>query len=225
MLAQARRAARLGVSVATVLRRYVLGHTLLEDLLMQEADRDFSGQQEALRRVLRAQASLLDGLLGTIAGEYRDEAERAARSPERRRVERVQRLLAGTTLDTAELGYDLDGWHLGVIATGTSAQGAVRDLAAPLDRRLLSVSHGEQSVWAWLGGRRRLAVTNIERDVAGETAAGLILAIGEPCSRGRGLAPDAPPGSGGAPGRAAQPRATAPDPLRRCRPARSGATR
>ena len=69
VLAQARRAARIGVSLDTVLRRYVAGHTLLEDYVMQEADRDFSGHGNALRRVLRAQASLLDGLLGAIVSE------------------------------------------------------------------------------------------------------------------------------------------------------------
>jgi PucR C-terminal helix-turn-helix domain/GGDEF-like domain len=181
VVAQARRAARLGVSLDTVLRRYVVGHTLLEDCFMEEADRSgVSGQRGAARQWLRAQASLLDRLLDAITREYRNEIERVGGSPERRHAERVQRLLAGATIDTAELSYDLDRWHLGVVASGIGAAGAVRALAAAVDRRLLSVSHGEEAVWAWLGGRSRLAVTDVERVLRGEGPAGLVLAIGEP---------------------------------------------
>jgi hypothetical protein len=181
VVAQARRAARLGVSLDTVLRRYLVGHTLLEDFFLEEADRSgVSGQRGAARQLLRAQASLLDRLLDAITGEYRNELERAGDSPERRRAERVRRLLAGATLDTADLGYDLDRWHLGVVAAGAGAMGVVQGLAAGVDRRLLSVSHGEGAVWAWLGGRGSLAVTDVERVLAGEGPAGLLLAIGEP---------------------------------------------
>ena len=156
VVAQARRAARLGVSLDTVLRRYLVGHTLLEDFFLEEADRSgVSGQRGAARQLLRAQASLLDRLLDAITGEYRNELERAGDSPERRRAERVRRLLAG-------------------------AMGVVQGLAAGVDRRLLSVSHGEGAVWAWLGGRSSLAVTDVERVLAGEGPAGLLLAIGEP---------------------------------------------
>jgi len=152
VVAQARRAARLGVGLDTVLRRYVVGHTMLANFVMEEADRDgFSSQRSAVRDVLRVQASLLDRLLDAITGEYRDELERAARSPERRRAERVRALLAGrgggAVLDMAELGYDLDGWHLGVIAIGAKAGDALRGLAVGVDRGLLSVPHGEESVW------------------------------------------------------------------------------
>jgi hypothetical protein len=181
VVAQARRAARLGVSLDTVLRRYVVGHTLLEDCFMEEADQSgVSGQRGAARQLLRAQASLLDRLLDAISAEYRNESERAGDSPERRHAERVRRLLAGATLDTAELNYDLDRWHLGVIASGIGALAAIRGLATAVDRQLLSVSRGEEAVWAWLGGRSSLAVTDVERALSDDGPAGLVLAIGEP---------------------------------------------
>lgn len=54
-VAQARRAARHGVSLERVLLRYNAGHTLLEDFVMQEAEHgDFSSDRMALRHVLRA---------------------------------------------------------------------------------------------------------------------------------------------------------------------------
>jgi AcrR family transcriptional regulator len=78
-VAQARRAARNGVSVDTVLRRYVAGHALLSDFVMQElAHEDLDAQRIALRRVLGTSASLLDRLIGPITAAYREETERAA---------------------------------------------------------------------------------------------------------------------------------------------------
>src|SRR5271167_4584919 len=95
-VAQARRAARNSVSLDRVLLRYNAGHSLVEDFVMQEAeDSDFSSERMALRHVLRTQAALLDHFTASIANEYQHELERVAHSPELRRVERVQRLLAG----------------------------------------------------------------------------------------------------------------------------------
>jgi hypothetical protein len=81
VLEQARRAARIGVSLDTVLRRYVVGHTLLEQYVMEEADGDGENwilptQRSAMRDALRAQASVLDRLLAAITGAYADELAR-----------------------------------------------------------------------------------------------------------------------------------------------------
>jgi hypothetical protein len=83
-LEQARRAARIGVRLDTVLRRYVLGYTLLEQFVVEEAERgeDSSSlaHRGALRDALRAQALVLDRLLAAITSEYGDEAGLAGRS-------------------------------------------------------------------------------------------------------------------------------------------------
>jgi hypothetical protein len=169
-LEQARRAARTRVSLDTVLRRYVAGSALLGEFIMQEADRgerDGSppAQREVLRGALRVQAAGLERLLAAITAAYGDELERAGRSPERHRAERVRGLLdggiEGGTVAGSELGYGLDGWHLGVIVRGAEAEGAVRALAERLDRRLLCVSSGEGTVWAWLGGQRTLRMSEL----------------------------------------------------------------
>ena len=112
-------------------------------------------------------------------------------------------MLAGGRVESAELGYELDAWRLGVIATGTSAKQTVQRLAAGLGRELLSVSRGEQTVWGWLGGRCSLASTDIERLLSVKEPGGVSLAVGEP---GKGF--DgwrlAPPGPGRDAHRAAQ---------------------
>ncbi len=169
-LEQARRAARIGVSLDTVLRRYVVGSALLGECIMEEIDRgDLPGAHSAQRRALRVQAAVLDRLLQAITVEYGAELERAERSPEQRRYERVRLLLDGTApeeAELAELDYEFGGWHLGLIASGAGAAETVRELAGGLDRRLLSVGHGRESIWAWLGGRGRFASEEVERILA-----------------------------------------------------------
>ena len=195
---QARRAARVGVSLDTVLRRYVVGHTLLEEVIMEEPSRGEPDgwaldRREALRDALRTQASVLDRLLVAITSEYRDELQRVGRSPEQRHAERVKRLLAGDALERSQLDYELDAWHLGAIAVGERAARTVRELATVVDRRLLNVAQGQRSVWAWFWGRDRFAFVDIERaasrmDGIGSGGRGshssVVLALGEPA---RGL--------------------------------------
>ena len=188
-LEQARRAAGVGVSLDTVLRRYIVGNSLLEEFVVEETERDGKDcipptQREALRGALRAQASVLDRLLVAITGEYVDELARAGRSPEQRHSERVRRLLAGETIERPELDYDLDAWHLGAIVVGKEAARAVRALAAGVGRRCLNVAQGEQSVWAWFGGVDRFEFQDFERVLADVVGIGshpsVVFALGEP---------------------------------------------
>jgi hypothetical protein len=184
---QARRAARTGVSLDTVLRRYVAGDAFLGELVLEEADRgELAGERKVLREALRAQATVLDRLLAAVTTAYRDELARAGRTPEQRRAERVKRLLEGTRDEPTGLEYELDGWHLGLIALGAGAADLLRELAAGANRRLLSVVQGQGSVWAWLGGKERLVSAEIERALAGVDGMrsrppdGVVLALGEP---------------------------------------------
>ena len=180
-VAQARRAARNSVSLDRVLLRYNAGHALLEDFVMQEAEHgDFTSQRSALRHVLRTQGALLDHFTASIATEYQQEAERAAHSPELRRTERVQKLLAGAPADAGELDYEFDAEHLAVIAMGAKAGETVRAMAAGLGAQLLSVGRSEETVWAWLGSRRRLAPGDLERVLPAKGPAGVSLAVGGP---------------------------------------------
>jgi hypothetical protein len=183
LLAQARFAARNRVSLDTVLRRYFGGYTLLGDFLVEEAEAQGVRGSE-LTGLLHAQAALLDRLLAAVSEEYGREQQSRPDTIERRRAEQVRRLLAGERLNVPELEYELGGWHLGLVAVGHEARKALSDLATSVDSRVLSVAREKQTVWAWLGSRRRLdpedllsALTNHSKD--------LRLALGEP---GEGLA-------------------------------------
>ena len=179
LLTQARLAARNGVSLDTVLRRYLAGYTLLGDFLIQEAEKaELRGS--ALQEMLRGQAVVLDHLLAVVTVEYsRAERERPLTS-EQRRTKHVQRLLAGELVDTTALAYDFDAHHIGVVACGPGAADAMRSLAEALDRRLLLVQHREHTLWAWLGGRKRLDAIAVERELSEVWRSEIPIAIGEP---------------------------------------------
>jgi AcrR family transcriptional regulator len=75
-VAQARRAARGGVGLDTVLRRYIAGYAVLEDFIMQEADHSvLQGDRTTLQHVLGTSASLLDRLIPSITSAYMQEPE------------------------------------------------------------------------------------------------------------------------------------------------------
>ncbi len=210
---QARRNASSGVALTTSLRRCVAGYTLVWKLVLDEVSRHDLPEDE--RHALLVQASgaasaLLAGVQAEIAEAHSTELKRGARSREQRCAEVAHRLLAGEALNAgelAELGYDLDGWHLGLIASaappgsaassvpsgsaaggvqagsaagGVQAGSAMRGLAAGLGCELLALARGETNVWAWLGGRRRVAFADLERILAAGQYTELSLAIGEP---------------------------------------------
>lgn len=175
---QARRSARAGVRLDTVLRRYAAGDRLLGDFIMDEAD-CFSSQ--ALRQILRAHGPQVDRLMAAVATEYMDELARMKRSPTQRLAERVQRLVAGESpVDVGGLEYTFDAWHLGMIVKGAQAEAEIRALASGLDSRVLVVPRGDGIVWAWLGARRPLAVPDIERLLSSGIGGDSQVAVGEP---------------------------------------------
>jgi hypothetical protein len=162
LFAQARLAARSGISLDTVLRRYFAGYTLLGDFVMQEAEKSDLFDIEEMQALSKTQAMLVDRLVSAISAEYQREAKDGSSSSEQRRADCVRRLLAGELADSSVLGYDLSGWHLAAIAVGPEAEQAIHDLANAVDRRLLIVRPDEEAVWAWFGGVRKLAAQELE---------------------------------------------------------------
>jgi hypothetical protein len=173
------------VSLDTVLRRYFAGHSLLEDFLLEEAEAEGELDPAELKRILRSQAALADRLLAAVSDVYSEEANCRRHSAQRRRAERIERLLAGEPLDTADIAYDFGGWHLGMLTSGPGSQELPKSLAGPLQCRLLSVPRPEGTVWAWLAFRRRPDPEEIAAVLPADLSRGCTLALGEP---GEGIA-------------------------------------
>ncbi|HSS42059.1 MAG TPA: helix-turn-helix domain-containing protein [Solirubrobacterales bacterium] len=180
LLAQARLDARDGVPLDTVLRRYFAGNTQFGDFLVEEAERA-EVPSASVRGLLREQATLGDRLLAAVSAEHAREAKsRPSTSVERRR-ELVKSLLAGELVDSSELGYDLDGHHLALMAKGDGVEEPMRALASRLDRRLLLVQREEETKWAcWLGGRRELGAGEALRALGEIAPKGTFVTVGEP---------------------------------------------
>jgi PucR C-terminal helix-turn-helix domain/GGDEF-like domain len=186
-IVHAHRAARLGISLGTILCGYIACDTTFGDFAMEAADRSVlagNGTTGLHHHLHKTRAALFERLAASIVDEYARELDRAQRSPEQRRATLVQKFLVGTHADSAELGYRLDAWHLGVIARGTKSRKLMRDLASALNLDLLQVAHGEETVWAWFGGPRRLPTIDIKRLMSSMWPPGISLAIGEP---GKGI--------------------------------------
>jgi hypothetical protein len=152
-------------------------------VLNEVAHHDLPDEQRfaLLLQASAVMGSLLARVQEEVASAHSSEIARRARSHEQRRAEIVCKLLAGESPDggeRAELGYELDAWHLAVIATGADAEKAVRRLAAALGRELLPVARGGEML-AWLGGQRKLMITDVERVLSPHGLAGVSLAIGE----------------------------------------------
>lgn len=77
VLEQARRAARIGVGMETVLRRYFAGNAVVGDFVMREAERGvLSGRHAAPREVIAIVSALVDRLTAAVSGAYNKEKQR-----------------------------------------------------------------------------------------------------------------------------------------------------
>jgi hypothetical protein len=180
LLGQARLDARDRVSLDTVLRRYFAGNALFGDFLVEEAEREEVPSSE-LRLLLAAQATIGDRLIAAVSAEYAREEKNRPTTPAERRRETVKSLLEGELVDYSELGYDLDGHHLALMARGEGGEERMRTLAKGVDRRLLAVQREEGPTWAcWLGGRRPMPAEKVVQALADDPAEGVFVTVGEP---------------------------------------------
>jgi hypothetical protein len=178
LLAQARLAARNGVSLDAVLRRYAAGHSLLADSLLDEAAAAGVGAAE-LKGALRAMSARYDRIVAAVSEEYGREAPAQPLSAERRRYGLVRRLLSGEPLDASGLRYPFEGYHLALVAAGAAAAEARERLGERIDRRLLLVLPEEQTAWAWLGGRKPIATEECDLVTSYPWPEGCAVAWGE----------------------------------------------
>jgi hypothetical protein len=180
LIAQARLAARWGIGLDTVLRRYLAGFTLMSEFVLQEAEADPSLAGAAVNRALRDQAADFDRLLAAVSREYAGAREGRARARGQRLAERVEKLLTGEPVDVSELPYDIDMSHLAAVASGAPAPLALRELAGALGGRLLEVDRGEGVVWGWLGRRDPVEPSEAQSSLASIELPGVRIATGEP---------------------------------------------
>lgn len=179
LLTQARLAARSGVSLGTVLRRYFAGYSLLTSALMEEAVE--SGFDRAtLAEALREGGIVFEHLVGAVSEEHASESRDRVAPRDGHRARRVQALLAGEPVDTSSLVYDFDGWHVGLVATGPDGGPIFQQLSTALERRSLVVRWDIERTYGWIGGRRPFSRDEIASCLELELPMGMSVAVGEP---------------------------------------------
>jgi hypothetical protein len=188
---QARLTAKNGVPLTVVLCRYHAGSVVTKRIVGTEIKRD-DGLTDRQRlavseSISQALDALLELLMRAIGDEYQRELESVTGSREQRRAELVRALLSGADVNSEALGYELDATHLGLIATGAGAEEAIRRLAGVLDRELLMVSSGEQTVEAWLGGRGPIPADGLSRPLSDGAFSSVCLALGDWAKGRRGF--------------------------------------
>jgi hypothetical protein len=179
--AQARLAAQAEVDLELPVRRCLAGHAVFCDFLVEEARQQVEARE--LARLLRTQAMLLDALVAEVSREYRHVAmlvsERRLDTPEKRKLDLVRRLLDGERLDASALGYELEGAHIGVLASGRGAADALQVLASFLRSRLLLVLPEREVAWAWLRTTEMSGPEEIGRVLASRPIKDVAIALGE----------------------------------------------
>jgi hypothetical protein len=174
-IAQARRAARAGVSLDTVLRRYSAGDRELAIYVAEEADGlPFGIRQE----IERTQSRPIDRLMEVVAEQYEDELARISQAPASGLQERMRRLLDGDTAVDLDPEYDIAGWHVAIVTNRADTERPIRSLAKTLDARLLFTEELGPRPYAWLGRRGGLDVARIQEQLQKQEGDALF-AIGE----------------------------------------------
>jgi len=175
---QARRAAREGVRLDTVLLRYSAGNKSLEEFIVAESD---GIPSQVLCQILSDQGFHLARLMESVSAEYRDELEQTRRSSAQRRGDRVLHLLKSNSVAMpADLDYDFDVWHVGMILVGPNAEKSARAFAESLGCRFLPVVRDHEITWTWLGNSQQPAVATLGRFLVANTPTDISVAIGEP---------------------------------------------
>lgn len=176
VLGHARLAARSGVELATVLRRYIAGFSLLNETVLRQVEVDVADRD----RLLPALSMHLDFLLARISEDYGLEQEDCRRTSRTRRAEEIALLLAGMPGSGSEIAHTWDAWHVGMVGTGARAKEQLLSLGpggAP--GRLLLEQVGNE-VWAWVSARQRLDPTDLIALLPPGAAGEVALGVGEP---------------------------------------------
>lgn len=172
-------AARNGAPLEGVLRGFSIVSTgFMEFLADGFTDRERA--QEVLRHGVHLQTMNNDRLMAAFAAVYEEEMERLRRTAAHDLALRVRGVLDGDLAESADLGYDLDAWHTGLVAVGAKADVACQGLAQHLGCEVLSVPGAGGKIWAWLGSTRRIAFDRLSRAAASALAESVSLAVGEP---------------------------------------------
>jgi PucR C-terminal helix-turn-helix domain len=180
LLAQARLAASVGVPLATVLRRYFAGYTLLLDFIFAESRRLGHLDGAEIQEMLRREGLAHENVVAAITDEYAREVKELQRRRPGRRQQIVRRLLAGEALDASALGYEFEGlFHQALIMRGRAGDRMTQGLVGHGMYRRLSIVGGKDEVFLWLAAGDPIDSRALAEEVLRKATDDQIVALGE----------------------------------------------
>jgi hypothetical protein len=175
---QARRAAREGIRLETVLRRYAAGSKLLQEFIVIEAD---GLPSSFLAEIIGEQGVMVDRFMDFVSVAYDKELEWIRRTAAEQRAERIRRLVEGAgVVPPEDLDYDFDGWHVAMILKGRGAESVARTLSDRMACRSLIAPVEREVISAWFGSSGNGGTREVERVFADVASQDISAALGEP---------------------------------------------
>ncbi len=182
----ARVAARSGVALQDLVRAYRLGHSMTWDCIMAEAEGLLTPEESVpvLRLASRFLFDWNNRVIDQLSDAYQRELDQMYRDRERRRHELIRDVLEGLPIDTGQLGYELSGFHVGLVAWGANPEDFVTRLAGLIGGPVLRTSVASGSVFAWFA-EPGLDDDQVKEAIGALPLAGVSYAVGRP---GEGVA-------------------------------------
>jgi PucR C-terminal helix-turn-helix domain/GGDEF-like domain len=175
-LDQARRAAKAGVGIDTVLRRYAAGDRALRRALAAE----LTGRDRSIGDDVHTLAEeAVDRVMRDAAAEFDAETTRLSEMADPRLVMTLGLLheeIRVTELD----GYVLDRWHIGLVTESAVPKVGLLRLAESLGGQPLLVDSRRGQRWAWIGKSEPMAAARVEAALMGAFQHRAAFGLGEP---------------------------------------------
>lgn len=146
--------------------------------LVDEAVADPSVRQELLQYGSEYFSAYQRQVTGFVVDAFQVSAEGARGVGEQRRFQAVRRILDGDPVAAAHLDFDVEQYHLGVVAWGDEAGESIQELARSLGRISLTVGALNGTRWGWISGARPLDAAAEQRLASFDVPPGHGLAIG-----------------------------------------------
>ena len=146
--------------------------------LVDEAVADPSVRQELLQYGSEYFSAYQRKVTGFVVDAFQASSESSHGVGEQRRFQAVRRILNGDPVAAAHLDFDVEQYHLGVVAWGEEAGEAIQGLARSLGRISLSVGALNGTRWGWISGARPLDAAAEQRLGSYDVPPGHGLAIG-----------------------------------------------
>jgi hypothetical protein len=96
----------------------------------------------------------VDAVVDNVAAAFEREPEQYLRGHVQRNAQLLRDIFDGACIDAGELGYDLLGRHVGMVAEGPMASAVLEQMGQQLGVQSFVVTATDEMAWGWLATDR-----------------------------------------------------------------------